>query len=204
MILKVNLGLRIQAFVLTDSLYIVLAVPPIDKGLPFEWKRLHYLPLVHPAIQKSFQYDLSYKYLAIQLDVQYITFPYEDDILRCTISVGHFCRLNTAHYPVYLTHDCSFYLFKNDMVAVRKYCRISLINHTIDRAIRLDENFWVITTVQHRKLYITCLTYLDQQALRYPFDIIYLLDSCEASTKLFFLPSNDTLTNEVTSRDLST
>ena len=46
-------------------------------------------------------------------------------------------------------------------------------------------------------IHITCLIYSYLLNVRHPFDIIYLPNSCKASTNSFFLPSNDDLMCEV-------
>ena len=64
----------------------------MDKSLTFQLYRSHDLLLLHPNLQKSFQYDLPYRYLAIASDVHYNTFQEDDDVLSCLISAGHFCE----------------------------------------------------------------------------------------------------------------
>ena len=58
-------------------------------------------------------------------------------------------------------------------------------------------------TLIPRKLYVTCLNHLYPHNLRYPFGIIYLPNSCKASSDSFFLPSTDELTSKVGSRHLN-
>ena len=53
-----------------------------------------------------------------------------------------------------------------------------------------------------RMSYVTFLTYLHPYNLRHPIDITNLVNSCEASSDSFFLPSNDQLTTEVNFRNL--
>ena len=82
-------------------------------------------------------------------------------------------------------------------------CQISILKETRYQAISIDKNFWAITTLSPRKLYISCLNYTYPLSLKHPFDIIYLPNFCEASSDSFLLPSNDKLTQEVDSRNLS-
>ena len=45
--------------------------------------------------------------------------PEDEFILSCMISAGHFCILNTVLHLLDHAQDCSFYLFKNGMAAMR-------------------------------------------------------------------------------------
>ena len=47
-----------------------------------------------------------------------------------------------------------------------------------------------------KKLYITCLQYSYTIKLHFPYDIIYLLDSCETNAMAFVLLSNNKLNIE--------
>ena len=67
----------------------------------------------------------------------------------------------------------------------------------------LVQIFWLITTLEPMKLYVTFLNYSYPQTLKYLFNIIYLSNSCEESMELFFLPPKYQLTIELASRDLS-
>ena len=81
--------LGIKAFVVTDSLFVLLTIPLVNKTLTFLLYRLQDLPLLHPKLQKYFQYDLPHKYLTVTSAVQYITSPKDNYILSCAISAGH-------------------------------------------------------------------------------------------------------------------
>ena len=72
-------------------------------------------------------------------DVRYITFQ-QDYILSCLISAGHLCRLNRALHPVDCPHSCSFHLLKNAKRTIRKFCKVSIINQTTDKAISFGQN----------------------------------------------------------------
>ena len=73
---------------LSDTLYGVLHVPLVDKSSQFHPLRIHNIPLVHPTLQKSFQYTIQEEYLAIRSDGQYISFPVSIDIMACQVSNG--------------------------------------------------------------------------------------------------------------------
>ena len=95
--------------------------------------------MLHPRSEKSFQFDLPYKYLAIKSDVWFITITDNDDVLGYMVSAGHFCRLNATPHLVDHTHDCRFYLFRNDKVAIRKFYKIYLVSQTTDKTVSIDQ-----------------------------------------------------------------
>ena len=67
--------LKIQAFELTDTLFVILTIPFIDQSLTFCLYKIYNLPLLHPILKKSFQYEIFHKYFAIKPDMWYITLP---------------------------------------------------------------------------------------------------------------------------------
>ena len=59
----------------SDTLYVVLHIPLVDKLLQFHLYMIHNIPLVHPALKKSFKYSIKEEYLTIRSDSKYISFP---------------------------------------------------------------------------------------------------------------------------------
>ena len=89
--------MKLQSFMMSDTLYVVLHTPLIDKSLHFYIFRIHNIPLVQLTLQKSFQYAIQEECLAIRLDGQYISFPLSMDIMACQVSNGQFCHINTPY-----------------------------------------------------------------------------------------------------------
>ena len=182
--------MKLQSFMMSDTLYVVLHIPLIDKSLQFHFFRIHNIPLVHLTLQKSFQYAIQEEYLAIRLDGQYILFPLSTDIMSYQISNGQFHCINTPyvrHFKV-----CSYALFLQNKDNIITFCTLSVINQTHDKAVNINNNFWAISTLQnYKKLYIACLQFSYSQALCFPYDIIYLLDRCKVSAITFVLPSKN-------------
>ena len=92
--------LKIQAFVLSKTLFGIIVISIVDNTLQFQLHRLHNLSFLHLNLQKSCQYDLHHKYLAVRINVQYISFPRDDGIVSCLISFGPFCNIK------YCTTSC--------------------------------------------------------------------------------------------------
>ena len=49
---------KIQALVLTDTLFVIVPIPLVDKSLNFHSYRICNIPLFHPILKKSFQYEI--------------------------------------------------------------------------------------------------------------------------------------------------
>ena len=151
--------------------------------------------LVHQILKKSFKY-IQEEYLAIRSDSQYISFPLSIDIMACQVSNGQFCHINSHLYAADTSNPCSYSLF----LKVREKINyiLSVINQTHDEALNIYDIFWAITTLQdNKKLYITCLQYSYTIKLCFPYDKIYLPNSCEAIAITFVLLSNNTLNVEL-------
>ena len=58
--------IKLQPFMMSDTLYIALHIPLVDKSLQFHLFRIHNVPLVHPVLKKSFRYSIQEEYLAIR------------------------------------------------------------------------------------------------------------------------------------------
>ena len=102
-------------------------------------------------------------------------FPNDDNVISCIVLTGHFCILHTTLHPVDESHDSSYFLFINNKKIFQEYCKISVANQTADHAISLDRNYWAITILVPKKLYIICLIYVSPHTLKHPLGIIYLL-----------------------------
>ena len=118
---------------LSDTLYAVLHVPLVDKSLQFHLFKIYNIPLVHPTLQKSFQYTIQEEYLTIRLDAQYLSYPLSTDIIAHQVSNGQFCHINTSLYTVDTSKPCSYALFpqKRNKINTFAPCQ-SPIRHMIE------------------------------------------------------------------------
>ena len=150
--------MKLQSFIISNTLYTVLHVHLVNKSLQFHLFRIHNIPLVHPTLKKSFQYNIQEEYLAIRLDKQYISFPLSADIMVCQVSNGQFCHINTPLYTADTSKSCSYALFWQSTKRINTYCTLSIISQTQDKDININENFWAISALEsNKKLHITCL-----------------------------------------------
>ena len=109
--------------------------------------------------------------------------------MACQVSNGQFCCINSPLYTVDTSNSCSYALFLQNEEEINKLYILSIKNQMQDTAINIS--FWAISTLQNnKKLYITCLQYSFSISLHFPYDIIYLPDTCEANVITFVLPVN--------------
>ena len=188
--------LKIDAFVHNDMLIVVLVLPLIDKDLEFDLYRAHSLPLLHPELKKVFTYKIDSPYIAIRSDNNYFTLPFSDDVVKCQISAGHFCNLNTALYPTASTTECIYHLLVNNDEKIEKYCTISISKYMQDTAINLEGNTWALAVLEPTRLHVTCLTYSYQIDVKTSFKIIELENSCQAYSPNIILPSGNQMSQK--------
>ena len=67
--------MKLQSYMLSETLYVVLHIPLVNKWLQFNLYRIYNISLVHPVLKKSFKYFIQEENLAIRSDLQYISFP---------------------------------------------------------------------------------------------------------------------------------
>jgi hypothetical protein len=190
--------LKIEAFVQSDMLIVILVLPLIDKDLQFDLFRAHNLPLLHPSLRKVFTYEIESPYIALRNDGNYLTIPTHDDILTCTISAGHFCNLNTPLYPTSTTSYCVYHLLVNNLENIEQHCKMNIEEYTQDSAVNLNQNIWALSSIKPTTLHVTCLTYSYEIEITSSFQIVELDNSCQAYNPNIILPSGNEMkeTNE--------
>ena len=120
--------MKLHSIIISNTLCAVLHIPLADKSLQFHLFRIHNIPLVHPTLQKSFQYTIHEEYLAIRLDRQYISFPLSTDIMACQVLNGQFCHINTPIYTADTSRSCSYILFLQNRNKIYTFYILSVIN----------------------------------------------------------------------------
>ena len=191
-----------SAVMYDEMLLCVLHVPLVDKSKTFQVFKIHNLPLPLPSLNKQMRHKLDHQYLAVSMDKLYVTFPTAEEIFSCRMSIGSFCEINNAIYPTSAIRSCEYVLFMEHSALVKRICKVDLVNFTRDQALSLDSQFWVILTVQPTTMQVNCLTKTYYVELQHPLDIIFLEESCEASTVSMLLPSRTVLSKEVDSSQL--
>ena len=191
-----------SAVMYDEMLLCVLHVPLVDKSKAFQVFKIHHLLLPLPSLNKQMRHKLDHQYLAVSTDKLYVTFPTAEEIFSCRMSIGSFCEINNAIYPTSTLRSCEYALFMEQPALVKRICKVDLVNFTRDQALSLDSQFWAILTVQPTTMQVNCLTKTYYVELQHPLDIIFLEESCEASTVSRLLPSHTVLSKEVDSSQL--
>ena len=132
--------MKLQSFMLSDTLYVVLHIPLVDRMLQFNLYRIHNIPSVHLVLKKLFKYSIQEEYLANRSDSQCISFPLSANIMACQVLNGQFCCINSP-YAADTSKSCSYTLFLNDKAKINSVCILSIIKQTHFEAININDNF---------------------------------------------------------------
>ena len=183
--------LRIYPIVLEDYLVIMIDIPLVDKSRELNIYKAHNLPILHPLLKKTFQYQLESEYFGITSDVSHVTLLKEVEIIKCIIIGQHFCNLESPLYPLEKADWCVVSLFINDPRKIDESCSINILNQTMSYAINLHNNLWAVSVMAPEKLRISCIskTEIYYVELHPPFKIIEIPNSCEAYSPVLLIPA---------------
>lgn len=187
---------KVHSTVYRNTLFTLLTIPLVDRSQRFLVYKVYNLQMTHPRLQKQFKYILWDTHLAVSENDQYLTFPNSDEVFNCKLSGGHYCEIRSALYPRDKSNHCLFFLFNQDDENINKFCTLSIVNQTRDRAIALDDTYWAVLTMKPTKLQVSCLTSSTYIKLKYPLDVIKLEQSCEGFTQTMLIPARNTVTRE--------
>ena len=70
------------------------------------------MPLLHTILKKSLQCEIKHGHFCNISDLHCIAFPDDENVLGCVVSLGNFCRLDTALYPVNKIQECNYSYFR--------------------------------------------------------------------------------------------
>ena len=76
--------LSVYASVIEDHLVYIITCPLVDRERVFTTYRIFNLPLPVPSTKMQIKHKLEHKYIAITQNNQYVTFPKEDEMMKCT------------------------------------------------------------------------------------------------------------------------
>ena len=114
--------LQIIPLVFDVHLAVILQSPLVDRLLQMNIYMVYSLPILHPRLQKNFQYILG-DYLANSSYGDFTTLPATQDVIICGLMKGHMCHFNTALYPVACINWCIYKLFTNVTQRIEKNCQ---------------------------------------------------------------------------------
>ena len=194
--------LSVHAFVIENHLVYIVTCPLVDRDRVFTTYRIFSLPLPVPSTKMQITHDLKHKYIAFTRNKQYVTFPKDKEIMKCTITAGAQCSLSSPLFPTATMKLCQYALFTRDSELIETICKISTTPFIMDNALVLDKHFWLVLTLTQTTLHIMCLTksyYIRPQS---PIAIVHLPEGCDASGETLYLPGSSTISQEIQSSDL--
>ena len=84
--------------VFNDQLAVILQVALVDKFLFGNVHKAYILPILHPILQKGFQFSLEGEYHTLSSDSDYAIILLEHNILVCVLTMKHLCQMDkTLH-----------------------------------------------------------------------------------------------------------
>ena len=189
--------LRVIPVVLRDHIAISLEIPLVDRTLKLKILRAHPLPLLHPTLQKKFQYHLESTYMALTNDDHYVSLLYEADVMKCTLHDAAACKLETALYPVDQVQYCIFSLYKRNPTEIDTNCKISLTSQPMSEAINLDQNQWAVAMLKPETLEIKCRLKTSYVKVQPPLQFLTLPNGCAAYSPSIRIPAYMEMTKDL-------
>ena len=189
--------LSVYASVIEDHLVYIITCPLVDRERVFITYRIFNLPLPVPSTKMQIKHKLEHKYIAITQNNQYVTFPKEDEMMKCTITAGAQCSLSAPLFPTATVKLCEYALFIKNKELVEELCKISTSPFTTDNALALDKHYWLVLTIKQITLHIACLTKSYYIRPKSPITIIYLPEGCDASGETLYLPGSSTISQQI-------
>ena len=189
--------MKLRLFMMSDTLYVILYIPLVDKSLQCNLYRIHIIPLGQPLLKNHL--NIQYRKNTSQLDQMCNIFHFLviSDILSCQVSNGQFCCINSLLYSVDTSSSCNYALFLQNKDRINKFCTLSMVNQMQDGAFNISDNLWSISTLHdNKKVYISCFQFSYLIKLYFPYYIVYLPSGCEANAVTSILPSNNNLNVE--------
>ena len=133
--------LTVTPIVYQDRLMMLIKIPLIDTDSETTLYKVYNLPVYHPNLEKSLQYNLEGNYLAITKDGNYVIIPSEAEFVECTIAQGHFCNIRNALYHVTNSDWCLTALYLKKDTAIETKCKLSVSPITKPQAMYLDQGY---------------------------------------------------------------
>ena len=109
-----------------DRLMMLIKIPLTDTDSEMTLYKVYNLPVYHPKLEKSLQYNLEGNYLAIPRDRNYVTIPSEAEFVEYTVAQGHFCNIKNALYHVKNSDWCLTVLYLKKDTAIGTNCKLSV------------------------------------------------------------------------------
>ena len=151
-----------------NSLLLMIKIPLIDLDSGMNLFKIYNLPIYHPDIGKSLQYQIEGMNFAVTKDNKYATMLTDTEFLTCTLAEGHFCDLNTGLYHVDTNQWCVTALFFKDDDKISKSCKLEMTNITGPQANYLDQGLWAISLMKPTHMEIKCEDHTHVKTLQPP------------------------------------
>ena len=171
-----------------SKLVLAIHIPLVGIDSKMTLYRVHNIPIFHPKLDKSLQYNLEGSSLAITKDQKYGAIMTDSEFLTCTMADGHFCALNTGLYNLDSTNWCLIALLRKDTWKITKFCSLEVANVTGPSAVYLDEGHWAISLTKRTEMELRCTGVTSVTTLNPPLTFITLDPGCSGFSPELKLP----------------
>ena len=114
-----------------DRLIMLIKIPLVDADSIMILYKIYNLPIFHPHIGKSLQYNTERDYLAITKDRNYVTLFSEAEFVECILAQGHFCTLKNAQYHARNSDLYLSSLFLRNDELIERNCKLLIVTSLI-------------------------------------------------------------------------
>jgi hypothetical protein len=189
--------IAVRPVVLADCLVVTLYVPLVDKSVSLTINRAYSVPINHPKLPYSFEYQLESKYIVITEDERYVTLPVESDVVMCLMTAGRVCVFHTALYAIDTMNWCILALYRKDLHKIEKYCQILIRGQLHNEAYHLGNNLWLLSVIKPDQLHVSCLKDTHYLDVNPEFALLSLPDSCEVYSPRMRIPAKVSISSLV-------
>ena len=171
-----------------DRLIMLIKIPLVDVDSTMTLHKVYNLPIFHPHIGRSLQYNIEGNNLATTKDRNYLTLLSEAEFVECTLAQGHFCSLKKTLDHTTNSDLCVSSLFLRNDKLIEKNCKLSITNFTKPKAIYLDQGHWAISLKDTDQMEISCNLHTYVITINQPLTFVTLQPACSAFSLDIKLP----------------
>ena len=165
----------------------MIKIPLIDLDASITQYKIYNLPVFYHEIRRSLTYNIEGNNLAVRKDNKYATILSGTKFIKCTLSPGHFCNLNTALNHIDSNPVCLTAIFLKDNNKIQNQCKLAVTNITGPQASYLDQGNWEISVTEPTQMEIKCSDHTHIKTFQPPITLINLQPACSAFSILIKL-----------------
>ena len=189
--------LQVHPLIFNDTLIISLVVPPVHNTFHLQMHQIHSAPVLNSMLPKALFIHITNPYLVVNDDGQYCNHPVKMDIMKCLVSIEHYCSLSGGLYSLQGSTDCALPLYFNNDNAIRKYCHVTVKAITTN-AIKLSHpNHYSVAVIHSSSIELGGHCYTDRKPVSCPLALVTIPEGCSIFTLDFIILAVNAFTSKV-------